>query len=240
LAYLLRVDPEAARPRIEAAMAARGKGYTACNHTLLVEVGKLHSDPLLEQIAVRSLADDDAEVADNAATFLRQFGSAAAEQPLWERFEQWSGEWRGREVELTSAAGKPGPNQWQLNLGESLKRALAMGRAWLADPSKLQRIAQLSVETMRREVSNMANQWRDPEWSITCYGPVGKGSFRCSVLQYDGLSVDMLKQKLAEFPQGSKFMWKGADSTKPTENQDVYRDMVTFAADQGLILRKAN
>ena len=52
LAYLLRVDPVAARSRIEAGMAARGEGYSACNHSLLAQVGTLHLDLFLEEIAL--------------------------------------------------------------------------------------------------------------------------------------------------------------------------------------------
>jgi hypothetical protein len=70
LAFLLRVDPAIARPRIEAAMAARGDGYSACNRSLLTELPGLQQDAILDDIAVGSLDDSDPEVAANAATFL--------------------------------------------------------------------------------------------------------------------------------------------------------------------------
>src|SRR5947207_1108932 len=76
LASLLRIDPAVARSRIEAGMAARGEGYSACNHSLLAQVGTLHIDPLLEAIALRSLNDDDPEVAANAAGVLARFRPA--------------------------------------------------------------------------------------------------------------------------------------------------------------------
>src|SRR5271165_610765 len=59
LAYVLKNDPEAARPLLERAMEARGKekGFTACNHSLLTDVGALQSNHVLQVIAIKSLGD---------------------------------------------------------------------------------------------------------------------------------------------------------------------------------------
>jgi len=79
LAYILRVSPELARVRIEQAIAARGKEFTACNHSLFQIGSEIHYDPLLEEIGVHSLDDPDPEVAGTAATLLGKFASRAAE-----------------------------------------------------------------------------------------------------------------------------------------------------------------
>src|SRR5262249_43624398 len=42
LAYILRVSPELARPRIERAVAARGKDFTGCNHELFQTISEIH------------------------------------------------------------------------------------------------------------------------------------------------------------------------------------------------------
>ena len=62
LAYLLRVDPQGAGPWLEKAIAARGEGFTACNHNLFTDVGGLHKAPVLEVFALRSLDDSDPQV----------------------------------------------------------------------------------------------------------------------------------------------------------------------------------
>jgi len=234
LAYLLRVDPVSARPRIEAAIEARGKGFTGCNHFLFVEVGKLHSDPVLEEIAYRSLLDEDAQVAANAASYLGQFGSAAAEQHLWERFEQWSNEWHGRESEFKFIFGEQNPNQEEAGLGRNLAQSLATGQAWLSDSPKLQKIAQLSVQPdMRQQYQRMADTWKE-NWSISCFGPLGGAPSHCTILQYTGLSFERLKEKLSQFPRGSDFKWFQTVLPKPANSDDLYTDLSRFLGERGM------
>src|SRR5205807_1914145 len=136
LAWLVRVNPEAARTRVEAAMAARGPKYTACNQSLLMEAGKLHPDPVLEEIALRSLDDEDPQVAGNAAAYLGKYGSAEAEPKLWEHLVRWNEKWRGREADLRLTPGADMGNFWQSALGMNLMMAIAGGQAWLTDSSK--------------------------------------------------------------------------------------------------------
>jgi hypothetical protein len=238
VAFLLRIDPASARSRIEAAMAARGKGFTACNHSLLTEVAQIHFDPMLEEIGTRSLWDEDPEVAENAAAFLGQFGSPAAEDRLWERLEQWSSQWSGREADLKVVIGEASPNISQLGLGHNLAQSLSMGQAWLADPTKLERIAQLSVDSsVREQTQRMIDAWQT-NWQVSCLGPPADA--RCSVLQYRSLTVEKLKDKLAEFPKGSRFTWMDFVQSNALNHDDLYRDLVGFVANQGMALSKAN
>jgi hypothetical protein len=76
LAYVLRVNPAAARPRIEQAIAARDKNVSACNTELFQQISEIYYDPTIEEIGIRSLDDPDPEVAMTAATMLGKFGSA--------------------------------------------------------------------------------------------------------------------------------------------------------------------
>ena len=240
LAYLLRIDPASAQPRIEAAIAARGKGFTGCNHSLFVEVGKLHSDPVLEQIAYRSLSDDDAQVAANAASFLGQFGSAAAEHHLWERFQEWSNEWHGREAELKFIFGEQNPNQEQAGLGRNLAQALATGEAWLADGTRLQKIAQLSVQSdERQQFERMSDAWKG-NWSIACFGSLGGAPSHCAILQYTDLSFERLKEKLSQFPRGSAFKWFETVQPKTPNQDNLYMDLSQFLDEHGMALAKTH
>lgn len=145
LAYLLRVDSGIAEPLIEKAIAARGGQNNACRHMLFTEIGALQADPVLERLAIKSLADPDREVVTNAASYLGSYGLASAEQPLWRRYEEWSREWAGREKELRYVYGAENPNLSQKGLGENLARALATGVGWLSDEAKIRRIKELGV-----------------------------------------------------------------------------------------------
>lgn len=100
LGYILRVDPAAARPRIEKTIAARRKNRSRCIRSTFTDIAAIHYDPVLEQIAIRALDDPDGATAADAATMLGKFGSPAAEAPLRQRYEKWRGRWAGHESEL--------------------------------------------------------------------------------------------------------------------------------------------
>ena len=236
LAYLLRVDPVAARSRIEAGMAARGEGYSACNHSLLAQVGTLHIDPLLEEIALRSLNDDDPEVAANAAGFLGRFGSAATEEKLWERLAQWSAQWHGRESELIYIAGGTNANAYQGTLGTSLQQAISTGEAWLADKAKLQKLQQLSVGTsMRQSIDGTLAQWDHKPWRIQFLHFLSGPQF--DVLQYHLNSLDSLRNKLSQFPLGSSFVWSEGSAMPSAEGVKNFIELSEFLKAHGMSLR---
>jgi hypothetical protein len=235
LAYLLRVDPAAAKPRLEAAMAARGDGYSACNQSLLLEVGALRPDPLLEEVAIHSLDDDDPQVAGNAAAFLGRYGSAAAEAPLWESLTRWNEKWRGSESEFRYVPGESDAKVWQRNLGLNLMQALATGKSWLADEEKLSRLARLAVgRDMRQQVDSMLSNWERGRRTIS-YSRFGdRQHFR--VLQYETDSLAGLKEKLAQFPAGSEFNWGVGAS--PDDGEQVLKEVTEFLTGHGMKLFK--
>jgi hypothetical protein len=235
LAYLLRVKPDVARPRIDAAVAARGDGYSACNHSLFLDIGALQQDPVLEEIAIHSLDDDDPEIAGNAAIFLGQYGSSAAEESLWQHLGQWTAKWRGKEKELRYIAGDENPNLWNRNLGESLIRALATGRSWLADEGKLQKLEQLSLDQkMQQEMSRMLSAWDTKPWAISYYRAGNQQHFQ--VLQYESNSLKQIEDKLAQFPAGSNFTWIGSEGAAPASDDDVRKKIAKHLAAHGMKL----
>lgn len=236
LAYILRVNPDIARPRIEAAMAARGDGYSACNHSLLVELGALQQDPMLEEIAIRSLEDDDPQVAGNAAVFLGKYGSPAAEEMLWKRLSLWNEKWRGREREFRYVPGELDLNVWHANLGLNLIRALATGKSWLADESKLRRLRQLAVgQNMQQQVDSMISLW-DAKPYLISYFPFGE-SERLQVAQYETYSLKQLEEKLSQFPAGSSFTWSGSLATEEDDAR-MFKELSEFLTSHGMKLSR--
>ena len=177
------------------------KRHKKLNHSLLAQVGTLHIDPLLEEIALRSLNDDDPEVAANAAGFLGRFGSAATEEKLWERLAQWSAQWHGRESELIYIAGGTNANAYQGTLGTSLQQAISTGEAWLADKAKLQKLQQLSVGTsMRQSIDGTLAQWDHKPWRIQFLHFLSGPQF--DVLQYHLNSLDFPPEQAVPVPAG--------------------------------------
>jgi hypothetical protein len=240
LAYALRIDPQTARPLLERAIAARGPQDNACRHTLFTDIGELETDPLLEELAIKSLTDPDPEVAQGAALYLGNHGSANAEQPLWERYEAWSTQWKGREQELRSSYAAPSPNAEQEGVGERLAEALASGQGWLSGEGKLRRIVELGVgQNISQDIDRDLQAWSEQPRTITC-DPTGSAQSPTSftVAQYDLRSMEALKTKLSQFPAGSKLLWSGFDSESSAECDKSFSDASQFAAQNGIHLHR--
>ncbi|HKV34836.1 MAG TPA: hypothetical protein VJP89_10955 [Pyrinomonadaceae bacterium] len=207
LAYLLRVDPAIARPRIERAIAARGEGFSACNHDLFQIVSELHYDPILEEIAIRSLDDPDPQVASTAATMLGKFASPAAESALWQRYTSWNAKWAGRESQLDLMfADRVDERVYQSNFGQNLAKALATGKSWVADKNKLQRLLQMTkVRQIQQEVESYLKNWQDETINIAIDTKSLPTPFHARLAQYECHSMNDLKDKITQFPSGTKF-----------------------------------
>jgi hypothetical protein len=241
LAYVLRVDPEVAEPLIGRAIAARGSQSNACRHSIFTEIGALQSDPVLEHLAVKSLNDQDPEVSNNAAVYLGDFGSASAEQPLWDRYEAWSREWSGRDKELRFVYAGENPNVWQSALGENLARALASGFGWLSDESKLRRIEAMAVgPNTTQNVQNALKAWLERPITIRCT-PTGFSPrpLSCNVAQYELHSTKALETKIGQFPHGTKFVWSPAEFSSPIDLEKMYKEISDFASQNGIQLQRA-
>ena len=226
LAYLLKVDPVAAVPRVEKVAAGR-KGL--CNRDLLPKLGKLQNDPVLEDLAIRALDDGDPGVVANAAAYLGEFGDAAAEPALWSHLTAWYGRWAGHEADL-----RPSPNQntdgaYQASAGTSMIQALATGKSWLADEPKLHRLVQLSVGTeQHRTAEGWLNMWLRPH--AIQFIPYEKPAFQ--IVQYNPSSLQAAKEKLLQFPAGTVFQWSAL--TPDERAGKLYQELSGFAAGHGM------
>jgi hypothetical protein len=234
LAYLLRVSPETARPRIERAVKTRGEEFTACNEGLFQAISEIHYDPVLEDIGIRSLDDRDPSVAMTAATMLGMHGSAAAESALLRRFESWSAQWAGHEAEL-DLIHSDGLNEkhHQLGLGNNLMNALATGKSWLSDKVKLQKLSQLTqVKRIQQELNRYMKMWEEPTLTIAVEHNPQPYPFHARVAQYEFQSMSALKDKLAQFPSGTSF-YLATPARDSTDNQSL-AELRAFLSEHGM------
>jgi len=217
LAYVLRVNPALARPRIEQAIAARGSGYFACNRGLFQGISEIHFDPLLEEIGIRSLDDPDPEVAMTAATMLGRFGSTAAESALLTRYQRWAQQWAGGEAELNLTFAQSSRDlSNQLGLGQNLMMALATGQHWFADEKKLEQLSQMSkVDRIQNQMEQYVKTWRNRPLTIS-FSHIGPyDDFHAQVAQYELHSIESLKEKIAQFPSVTKFSLSTQSDASP-------------------------
>jgi hypothetical protein len=237
LAYLLRVNPPLARPRIEQAVAARGKEFSACNHGLFQSISEIHYDPVLEEIAIHSLDDPDPRVAMNAATMLGRYGSPAAESALRQRFAAWSAAWTGREAELDLTFAEPsGDREEQLGLGENLVQAIATAKSWLADESSLRRLSDLTrVRRVRDQLDADLKIWENHPLIISFHNNPGPFGLEGRVAQYEFHSVEALESKLRQFPSGTKFVLM-TPAHDPEADERTLAELRSFLSSHGMIV----
>jgi hypothetical protein len=198
-------------------------------------ISEIRDDPVLEEIGIQSLDDPDPQVAMTAATMLGNFGSPAVESALWQRYSSWSAQWVGRESQLDiTLADRVNEKVYQLGLGQNLMHALAAGKSWLSDKTKLQRISQLTkVRRIQEQLDGYLKIWEDQPFTIFVNHDSSTSRFDSRVAQYEFHSMDALKEKLAQFPSGTKFVL----STPPVEstvNAQALTELRTFLSSHGM------
>ena len=236
LAYLLKVDPAGARPRLVEATERSGEGFTACNRSLLREVAKLQNDPMLQDLAIQALDNPDPQVVQDAAAYLGEYGSAAAEPVLWSHLVTWSQRWTGREAVLLYIPGEKMDGVYEGGAGTNMLQALASGQGWLADEAKLRRLVELAVgPQQKQQAEGYLKLWQTRPWLIQ-FIAFERGQFQ--IAQYHAKSVALAKEKLLQFPAGTVFQWSG--DSKQDGEEAAFKDLSEFATRHGISIAKDN
>ena len=217
LGYLIKFEPASARPLVERAVKERGKGKTACNRSVFQDIALYATDPMLIEVAVGALDDPDPQVTMDALIYLINYGEKSAEQPIWNRYVEWSEKWRGRGDVLESREAGSVGNWEEVGLGENLARALIENQGWLATPDLISRVLERCVgEQMCTQLKQIADQAKagPGPYPVSAYRAARNESYQ--VAQYNPKSLDLLEAKIAQFPGRTRF------SLTPTspENQD--------------------
>jgi hypothetical protein len=234
LAYLLKVDPQTARPLLEREAAVRCPPGRGCAYVVFATIGGLQNSPILEELALKTLLDPDPSAVIDAVNYLGKYGSPNAEQALWSRYDAWSREWSGRADELRFVAAGKNPHVWDANLGQSLARALASGTNWFCDESKLRRIQALGVgANIQGDTEQALRAWSQRPFTITYYGNIPP---TFALAQYNPLSLDLLKKKLTQFPAGTKFVLSPSNPSPSPDELKIRDEIFQFAAKNGITL----
>jgi hypothetical protein len=217
LGYLVKFDPVAARPLVERAVQERGKGKSACNRSVFQDISPYATDPFLVDVALEALDDPDPQVTMDALIYLMSYGNTSAEQPVWNRYVEWSEKWRGRADVLESREAGSVGNWEEIGLGENLARALIANQGWLATPDLISRVLERCVGeqvcTQLKQIADQAKAGPVP-YAVSAFRSGRNESYQ--VAQYNPKSLELLEAKIAQFPRGTRF------SLTPTspQNQD--------------------
>ncbi len=225
LAYFLRIDPMTGGELLNKALAARGQGFTRCYPSTLSGVARLQMSSLIEEAANTMLEEDDGEMVLDAATVLGRYGPAAAEQRLWQRLERMY-------QEAEEAKKKD-----QTQIEQALRNALINGQAWLAPPEKLKRLQALCVSNEgRKELGRLIDGWN--QTIHIALSPFDDRPYSINVAHYSFDSLESLKQKLRQFPEGTVFTWAVSGGAEDSRARELFREFETYLAELGMKLGK--
>jgi hypothetical protein len=242
LRYLLRVDPEHGPAQVKAALAVRKN--TGCFKSLLEDLGS--ALPKVQQNAIDALNDSDPEMALGAIRALEHWGTADAEPALWARLQRFHKEWTGREDQLRQTPDYQSPGSRAIALEQALTFAIAKGISWTCGPDKLAKLdALVLTKPQHTQLENWIKWWKQ-DWTLInpAWYPEDKPTF--SVLQYEGLTEDQLRAKVAQLPPGTRLRWQfwpPGQISPPVamDKQDaVYERVHAAGAQHGVILEKTN
>ena len=230
LSYAVKSDPARGAAMLEECLGA----HNGCSLGALAKVAAGQMTPEIQRLAAAHLGDADSQASAAAATVLGRYGSAEVEQLLWERLEQWHARWAGRASELPNGYGVGLQNGLETALELSLIGALGAGHAWFAGPAEVARLARLCVSTGGcQRVSALAASAEEATHLINVYG--FEPDYHASVAQYEVDSIDSLKQKLAQFPEGASFTWSFAGNE--AQGASILADLRAFLKSHGMTIR---
>ena len=249
LSYLIRNNPKEGTQLVNQALDATGPNQSRCFQSVLTDVARVHMSTELERIAIERLNDKNHEIATDAIALLGGYGSTAAEQALWRRFEKWHGTWKDRVAEL-----KVIDNGSQVRFEQSLVSALSDATNWITDRERLVRLRKLCL-TSQQHVDRMLDDWREP---VAIHFNAGTdGEFPSAappkfyampfpavdnqwwVTQYFAHSFADLKKLLARFPAGTTFGFPTGILTDAMAEQRLFDDLQESLAPHGMKLVKS-
>ena len=214
LAYLLKFDAENARPLAEQAFKGASEGKSGC-HFSFQNIARSVTSPILTELAVNAIGDPDTQVTNDALIYLMAYGDKSAEEPIWNRYVEWSEKWRGRADTLEGRqAGSMGGSP-EIGVGENLALALIANQGWLATPDLIARVIEKCVgEQMCGQVKQLAGRANATPLSVSAYRSGPNENYE--IAQYSAKSLELLEAKVAQFPRGTRF---SLTETSP-QNQD--------------------
>jgi hypothetical protein len=224
LAYLLKVSPGDARPRMEQVLQKVRPPYCPRGE-FFPSLGFMEVSPVLDTLAARQI-EDGTPLSGDAAEYLGRYGSAAMKPVVWEQLSRWHKKYVESGAEQHMETPKSTQDDWELyNLDSRLLKAYVNARGWTLSPEDVDSLSKL-IGDKKREGLACTFSCGSPlsvgpaPGSYYIYGRVNDPvfpvesridyltpleSFHYSVNQYRCADLKTLKQKLLQFPAGSTF-----------------------------------
>jgi hypothetical protein len=244
LAYLLKVSPEDAAPRVAQVLKIQ-PGASVCANTFLSDLGFLEPSPVLETLALSQVQSDGPSAVDGAH-YLERYGSLAMKSKVWEQLQRWHEQFvssgADRRFESTVAtkndtalgeivraltATFEGAQAWGLSPEEAARMEVLLGRETVSHlVCRFHCGASLGINPVPAayEIRSRINEeWRQRESPMEYLNPLEQ--LRYSINQYWCAGPRALQRKILQFPKGSTFTF-----TFPEDFTARDRDEILLAA----------
>jgi hypothetical protein len=231
IAYLFRVQPDAAEQKLRAALAAR-EG-TAVYKYLLREVAQRSQDAKLQPIAIEALGDADSDVVLSAVQALGFVGDERGKAALFRRLEEWSAKWMGQQDRLLWIPGDE-PMTDDRYLGNELMRAIGTGDGWLMTAEDAQRLLKTAVDQNLKETAKQYIEAAKERPVPITVNDAGSPNVQIIAGQYSYETVARLKRKLAQFPAGTSFAMPCALAGTATETRKAIAEIEAHLTHSGM------
>lgn len=239
LAYLLKVSPKEAAPRVAGALSAVNHGDCVTN-TFLTSIGFLQPSPVLDRLALEQVDLGKSPLARDGADYLRRYGSKEMKPEVWNRLVRLSELMKSSGMEARPQTGKITPEESnQFALWSELIEAYVAAQGWVLTPQEAEAVRNLIGEKQNDaaacrfhcgdQLSVLAHKGQFAIYSRANDSANRVASpleylnsperLRYSVSQYSCANMKTLKDKLLQFPAGSEFVF--AYDFTPRDHEEI-------------------
>lgn len=224
LAYLLKVSPDEARPRVEGVLEKVPPPYCPQGE-FFPSLGFVEASPVLDSLAARQV-EKGTPLAADAAEYLGRYGGAAMKAMVWKQLSRWHKKYVESGAESRLGSQKNTEDDWPLyNLDSRLRKAYVNAQGWTLSSEDVVSLSKLLGVKEKEDIactfscgSELSVGPAPGNYSI--YGRVNDPvsplddridylmpaePFHYSVNQYQCADLKTLEQKLLQFPTGSTF-----------------------------------
>jgi hypothetical protein len=231
ISYFLRADESFGMAMIRKAIASRK--MTRCYVDALNDITV--ASPELEALAAQLLDDRDPEVAYSAITFLCRHGSVTNRAKIKATIKRVIDGWRDPKIDPEAYDKRKG--YYPGFFAESLLMVYATAIPWVTSREELQELADLCLTAQCRQQVKPRDLLAKTEIRYF-YSEGTHHETNFAVGEYEGLSLSLLKQKVLQFPKGTRFTWSRSNASKEIDEQ-TFAELKTYLKEQGSELVRA-
>ncbi|HEX7721608.1 MAG TPA: hypothetical protein VF397_05580 [Pyrinomonadaceae bacterium] len=232
ISYFRRADQKFGLEMIRRAL--RSRKHTRCYPNVLTDAAGETITPEFEALAAEYLNDDDPEVVFSAVRVLCQHGSIANKPKIKAAIKQVIDQLRAAKVdpEASSSRGGPFPGY----LVESLLRTYALAIPWFTTKDEFKELQELCLT--RQCPQQLKPRDLTAETDIHFFHFEGvREERRFTVGSYESLSWHALKEKVIQFPKGTKFTWH-ADNNVTEIDRQLFDELKGYLNEHGFELAR--